>query len=226
MYLMETRTKKLAHFVFSLVVSLFALVPLISFAQANNSYELLAPLPGFGPQVYTTGNFSKYVESIIYLSITIAAILAVINIVIGGFKYMTNEGLNTKEEGKDQIKRSVLGLVVLASSFLILNTINPQILNFQLDIAKINVPLAKPSTAPSSQKESIIQYTNSTVNVAFDANNNPVELFRKPYTNKNKSEEISNLKSYTSECIGSDPNNPIGSPATIRGDFVCYKNVK
>lgn len=110
-------------------------------ASANagsDSYQLLAPIPEFGDS-YNVGSFNKYVNIFIKLSITIAAILAVIFIVLGGFKYMTSESLSLKEEGKDNIKNAIVGLILLSASFLILNTINPKILEFKLEIPSVNV---------------------------------------------------------------------------------------
>jgi|GEM_PF-5565664 len=112
-------------------------LPLLTLAQTNDlTYQLLVPIPQFG-STYTPSNFLKYVETIITLAITIAAVAAVARITMGGFKYMTGASVGMKEAGKDDIRESVLGLILLASSYLILNTINPALLNFKLEVPAI-----------------------------------------------------------------------------------------
>jgi len=105
-------------------------------AQAQDSYQLLAPLPNFGA-TYNPESMGKYVENIIKLAITVAAVFAVLKIVIGGFKYMGSENMGVKKDGLDDVRGAVLGLVILAASFLILNTINPALLQFRLEIDPI-----------------------------------------------------------------------------------------
>ncbi len=130
-------------------------------AQNNTDYKLLAPIPGFD-ETYKTGDIGKYVNAIIKLSIVIAAVLAVVMITLGGFQYMTSESMGLKQEGKDKIKNAFLGLVILASSFLILNTINPALLNFNLNIQTVGVPGNSNSAAPSSQTTSLDQTTRQS----------------------------------------------------------------
>jgi hypothetical protein len=57
----------------------------------------------------------------------LGAILAAIMIVYGGFRYMLSASLPEVETGKKIIQDSFIGLVVLLTSFLILKTINPQL---------------------------------------------------------------------------------------------------
>lgn len=134
MFLMEIRNKKIYLGLTFFTFFVFLLLPALSFAQNTTSYQLLAPLPEFGGTFTPGQNFGAYVQRIIYLSIIVAALLAFANIVWGGVRYMTGEALDTKELGKEQIKRSVFGLLILCASFLILQTINPYILDFRLDI--------------------------------------------------------------------------------------------
>lgn len=58
---------------------------------------------------------------------------AVLTIVVGGIMYMTTDVTETKGAAKERIMASFYGLLLLIASVLILNTINPDLLNFNLD---------------------------------------------------------------------------------------------
>lgn len=106
-----------------------------------DEYELLAPLPGkdkvslvgckdvgTGPQ--NCQGFIDYVKTFIKLIIGLAGVMAVLFIVIGGFQYMSSDAVFKKQEGKKKITRALRGLLLVLGSVLILQTINPNILNF------------------------------------------------------------------------------------------------
>ncbi|MBQ3296832.1 hypothetical protein IJH01_01735 [Candidatus Saccharibacteria bacterium] len=62
------------------------------------------------------------IESILYVVISIAGIIAVIFIIVGGFQYMTSSGDPSKtKKAKDTILYSVIGLIVCALAFAIVN---------------------------------------------------------------------------------------------------------
>ena len=64
--------------------------------------------------------------------LAIAAALAVIMIVWGGVEIMLSESVFKKDDGKKKIKDAIYGLLLALVSWLILYTINPDILNFKL----------------------------------------------------------------------------------------------
>ena len=67
-----------------------------------------------------------------------AAVLAVIMIIIAGLEMMTaSEGL--REDAKKKIWGAVLGLLLAVGSFLILRTINPQLINLNIDTSRLEV---------------------------------------------------------------------------------------
>jgi len=55
--------------------------------------------------------------------------LAVLRVITGGFKYMTTEAIGAKGDARETIQGAVFGLILLLGSWLILNTVNPQILD-------------------------------------------------------------------------------------------------
>lgn len=93
-------------------------------AVASAEVVPLAPLPTrFGD----TNTLPGYISTIFFLSITVGAVLAVLRIVWGGFRYMTSEAIGNVKEARDIITQALVGLLLLLSVWLILNQINPQI---------------------------------------------------------------------------------------------------
>jgi len=110
---------------------------------ADNTYTVLAPLPGTTlsdcPQGSTDckTTLEKYLPGVFKLAIGLSAVAAVLMIVIGGFQYISSDAIMKKSEGKERIKNAVFGLVLVISAWLILNTINPNLLNINLNIEPV-----------------------------------------------------------------------------------------
>ena len=85
------------------------------------------------PGVEVGADFFELVTVLINLLIGVAAVLAVIFITIGGLEYMTTDSLYNKEDGKEKIKNAILGLLLALISWLILYTINPSLVKFQIE---------------------------------------------------------------------------------------------
>ncbi|MEK7128934.1 MAG: pilin, partial [Patescibacteria group bacterium] len=106
-------------------------------------YELLAPIPGSGiPTVAPLGQggLAKYLQSLFNLGLGIIIALAVVMIVIGGAQYLSTDAVSGKEFGKDKLWHAVQGLIIALGAFLILNTINPDILKLNLDLGYLKQP--------------------------------------------------------------------------------------
>lgn len=109
----------------------------------KKGYELLAPLDGFKSFDTTqTCAFGRYLDIVIKLFIGICAVLAVIIIVVGGIEYMTSELVSSKEHGKGQMTQAVLGLILALSAWLILDRLNPKLLELCLDQIPNATPIA------------------------------------------------------------------------------------
>lgn len=108
-------------------------------------YDLLAPLPGQDGRpissINVRGNnaLGTYINTIIRLVIGLSAVLAVLMIVRGGIEYITSELPGVKGEGKSRITNAIVGLLIALSSWLILNTINPKILETNINIADVKI---------------------------------------------------------------------------------------
>jgi hypothetical protein len=99
-------------------------------AQAvDNTYSVLSPLPGTGNEV-NTDEPGTYLQTMYQVAVALAAILAVVMLVVGGFQYMTSEAFNTKEQAKTRIWGAIGGLLLILASWLILNVVNPELLKF------------------------------------------------------------------------------------------------
>jgi len=122
------------------VFSIFSFTPLIIIAD-EIQYTLLAPLPlgGTGSDLSETTNPKDYVEGIVMLVIAVAGVLAVLKIIVAGIKYMSTDSFQGKSEGKGDIQNAVWGLALAMSAWLILNTINPNLTGFQLEIPGLKV---------------------------------------------------------------------------------------
>jgi hypothetical protein len=66
---------------------------------------------------------AQYISGIYRYGISIAGIVAAVTMVIGGFQYMAGK----PAEGKERIRRSLIGVVMVFGSYIILNTINPDL---------------------------------------------------------------------------------------------------
>ncbi|MHB1330681.1 MAG: pilin [Minisyncoccota bacterium] len=113
-----------------LFITLFVL-PILSLAQTD--YTPLAPIPEITNNNGTT-NINTFIPGAIRLTIGIASGLAVLFIIIGGIKYMSSDAWSKKDEGKKTIQNALGGLLLAIGSYVILNTVNPQLLNFNINI--------------------------------------------------------------------------------------------
>lgn len=136
---MKNNTIKKIIPIFVLVFVLFFIFYFSYFAYAEE-YTLLAPLPLTGGELVTKITPANYVSGFIKLLIGIAAVLAVFMIVWGGFEYVLTEAVASKTDAKDRITKAILGLLLALSSYLILNTINPDLVNFRLDFKSYKAP--------------------------------------------------------------------------------------
>jgi len=96
----------------------------------TSSYTLLQQLPNMTPTVDVTGTtaLGSYWNIMIKIFIGLCAVLAVIMVMWGGIEYITSELISSKEEGKKRIMDAIFGLILAIGAWLLLNTINPNLL--------------------------------------------------------------------------------------------------
>ncbi len=79
-----------------------------------------------------TSNIAVYLGTIYNWGLTVVTILAVTMLVWGGVKYLTAGGdMSRTGSAKTTISNAVIGLILAFATYLILNTINPALLNFK-----------------------------------------------------------------------------------------------
>lgn len=108
----------------------FLIMPIKSFALTYQPLEPAA-FSSFGNS-NTTGDLGTFLSQAFSFGLALAAGLAVIMIVWGGVKIMLTESVFEKDDGKKKIWDAIWGLGLALVSWLILYTINPNILNFKL----------------------------------------------------------------------------------------------
>jgi len=93
--------------------------------------------------LYSSAGFPAYLNSLFTFAILIGGMLAVLRLAWAGYTYMTSDLWSNKEHAKEIIRETLLGLVLLLAIYLILQQINPDLLN-------LNPTRSVPSTAAGS----------------------------------------------------------------------------
>ncbi len=126
---------------------------------SSNGYQLLAPLPceNTSPgcvngklinfNTAQPNNLGVYLNMMITIFIGVCAVLSVVMIVIGGIEVMTSELAHTKQAGKERIENALLGLLIALGAYALLFTINPDLLNSDINAPKVTAPAVAPTVA-------------------------------------------------------------------------------
>jgi len=88
------------------------------------------PLVNLPHVVYTRGSVGVYLQGIFYFFLGLTALLAVVVISYGGIQYITTDAIQGKSDGKARINQALLGLLLALVAWIILFTINPDLINF------------------------------------------------------------------------------------------------
>ena len=152
---------------------------------SSGQYVPLVKLP-IGPnastlEVYT---MSTYLAGAIKLIIALGAGLAVLMGILAGVQYIA-KGISpsAKNEAKEKMINALTGLALVLTSYLILNSINPDLVNFKLDLPNIglsplNTDYLNASTTPSGGGWPSDSYERGLLTAALSGNalvtiNNP-----------------------------------------------------
>ena len=154
------KIKKL--FLFFLVLVVLLALTRIVLAQGDQNEEIKypgRPVETDYPKIdderpeSTITSVPKYVKYVYNFFIWASALLALIVLVMGGFKYFISAGSIDKiRDAKSQITAAILGLLILFASYLILTSINPDLVVFRLKRIKPIIS-ALPSGVLVCQKE-------------------------------------------------------------------------
>jgi len=107
----------------------------LSLVLVSNVYALETQYPEIAGKTITQETTpAGYVVYFFYLVMALGSVLVFITLVMAGIDFVTAGGEPSKiSEGKKKIMSAIIGLVVLLSAFLILNSINPELLNIKLE---------------------------------------------------------------------------------------------
>jgi len=122
--------KKFLKLVFSFCLIVFLSFFHSVFAQGQKLELEYPEIGGIKPETVTTA-LPEYVKYVFNLAIATFGLVVLSVLLWGGFLYLTSAGKPEKlKEAKDRIVSAFLGLIVLLSSYIILTTINPQLVIF------------------------------------------------------------------------------------------------
>lgn len=106
----------------------------IAFAQGVVTVE---PLTNIGVQDAGVEGIAGFINTLYRYLIGIGAILAVLVIMYGGFRYMTSEAIGQKSAGREEIQRAVIGLLLLLSPVIVFGVINQDITSLRFDLTPL-----------------------------------------------------------------------------------------
>jgi hypothetical protein len=115
-------------------------LPTIALAGGSSGFVPLVGIPGLGNQP----TFDSYIDALYALAISVAALIAVIQLVIGGAQYMMDDLITSKSAAKERIKNALIGLLIIIAAALILTTINSNLTNLDINAPVINVDNSTP----------------------------------------------------------------------------------
>ena len=143
MTIQHTKKSLVSKTLLLLILVSFLFIPTFVFAEETFVFLTEGGIPGVDKDT----NFEGFLNLAFKIGLAVAATLAVVMITIGGFQYMTTDSIGNKTEGRNKIQDAIIGLLIALLIWLILFTINPDLLKFNLDIdpAKKTEPLKKPT---------------------------------------------------------------------------------
>ena len=91
----------------------------------------------------TTLDIGAYLNVLYTYALGIAGVIAVVMIMVGGVQYILGSasGSESISKGKERIRNAIVGLVLLLAAYLVLATVNPNLVEFKT----LRLPKPKPS---------------------------------------------------------------------------------
>lgn len=123
-------------------------------------YVPLEPLPVGNADAQSGANFPAFVSGLFRILITFGGLFAVVMLTVAGISYMLSESPLQVGKAKDRAKAALWGLLLLMGSWLILNAVNPDVLNFRLLVPSST---SNTNTQPAPLDQRSIDRLNSKV---------------------------------------------------------------
>ena len=117
--------------IFAILCLLLVVTPVIALAQAATTSTTPCTIGALNSATNKPSELPRCVNQIYIWSLGVAALLALFMMTLGGYYYMTAAGNGERtEKGVEMIWSSIIGLALLFGAYLLLNTINPDLVNF------------------------------------------------------------------------------------------------
>lgn len=102
--------------------------------ETDGSYCLLEPIPEFGNKITPETGFGEYVNTLIRLILGVVGVIVVVTFVYGGIMWMGTDSIFKKTDAKQKMEDAALGTLLLLGAYIILNTINPNLVDINIYI--------------------------------------------------------------------------------------------
>jgi len=126
----------------------------VAFTKANTAGGLVK-----------SANIGEYISTIYKVSIGLATIAAAIMIVYGGFLYVLGGTFQSIQSGKQKIKNAIIGLILIFSSYTILNLVNPQLTGLNI----ISMLKGEAISDPTLAKKVTTEFARKTISEEEEA---------------------------------------------------------
>ena len=141
-------------YIFAAILAAFAGLATAEIVYAANVTNTYVPLADIGSgssnlsDLYSSNNLADYINKVFTFAIGLGAMAAVLRLAYAGYLYMGQSDMwSHKGQAKTIIGDVTLGLLLLLSIWIILNQINPDIL--QLNALKNIQPVEAPTPTPT-----------------------------------------------------------------------------
>ena len=132
------------------------------------AYVPLVTLPGVTEKGVEV-NIASYLSGMIKFIIALGGALSIFMAIVGGTQYVAASiNPSAKSDAKERVVNSLIGLALVLSSYLLLNSINPRLVQFSFLLPPIGGP------APEATNVSVVSPTNVAKVDALNLNPNQV----------------------------------------------------
>ncbi len=126
-------------------------IPSIALASTPTAFVPLTDIPVFSDAA-KAGSLPNFFNALYKITIGIAVVLTVLQLVRGGVMYtMGDSGFAKIEEAKHIITTALLGLLLVLSPYIVFTVINPNILNLNIDAGGLTPTGTQPAQTQSQQ---------------------------------------------------------------------------
>lgn len=143
---MKKNTRHIQNIVHGILCGMLIFIGSFTFVYAEQTpYSVLAPLPGTNAESTNcvpkpdgtgcTSDLGKYLPGLFNIVIGVGAIAAFVVITLYGLELMLTDSLVTKQNAKGMIENALWGLGLIIFAYVILYTINPNLIAGNLNIS-------------------------------------------------------------------------------------------